>query len=200
MENGTETQGIRASFKNTVEAHRAVFDPSFDAPHLSTLEEITRQVLKALKSGRKILFCGNGGSAADAQHIAAELIVRFKRNRPSLPAIALSTDTSILTATGNDFSFEEIFARQIEGLGQAGDVLFAISTSGESSNVLSAVERAKQKGLVTIGFTGMAGGRLKNRVDFCYQAQADETARAQEMHITAFHAIIEAVEMIFFES
>jgi D-sedoheptulose 7-phosphate isomerase len=149
---------------------------------------------EALRAGRKILLCGNGGSAADAQHIAAELVGRFKKERRALPAIALTTDTSALTAIANDYDFSEVFSRQVEALAQKGDVLIAISTSGESENVLKAVEVANQKGCKSIGLLGRDGGRIK---DLCHAAivvSARDTARIQEMHILIGHAICAAIE------
>ncbi len=165
---------------------------------MEILETITREILKALKSGRKILLCGNGGSAADAQHIAAEFIVRFKRDRQSLPAIALTADTTILTAAGNDFSFNDIFSRQIEGLGAEGDVLLALSTSGKSPNVIKAVAVAKTKNLVTIGLTGADGGQLKTIADHCFQVEADRTSHVQEVTMAVLHAITETVDEVLF--
>lgn len=180
------------------EEHRRAVEKSLTADGLATLEAITRQMLSALKAGRKILFCGNGGSAADSQHIAAELIGRFMRERRSLPAIALTTDTSILTAVANDYSYADIFARQVEGLGQKGDVLVAISTSGNSKNVLEAAKKAKAEELVVIGFTGADGGALKNLADICFCAQTKKTQHIQEVHITAFHSICEVIESVLF--
>ena len=154
----------------------------------------------AFKKGNKILLCGNGGSAADAQHIAAEFIARFKRERKSLPAIALTTDTSILTAVSNDYSYDLVFARQVEGLGERGDILIAISTSGNSRNILEAARKAKESGLFVIGFTGKSGGELKKIVDLNFSAGSEKTPHVQEMHITALHAISEAVEDTLFSS
>ena len=180
--------------------HKKAIEKSFSDEKVETLEKISREVLKAFKNGHKLLLCGNGGSAADAQHIAAEFIGRFKRERQSLPAIALTTDTSILTAIANDYHYDVVFARQVEGLGQKGDVLIAISTSGNSKNVLEAVLEARKMGLVTIGFTGQAGGRLKDLADICFMAEAVNTPHVQEVHITALHAISEAVEDTLFGS
>lgn len=165
---------------------------------MDILEKISREIIVAFKAGHKMLLCGNGGSAADAQHIAAEFIGRFKRERRSLPAIALTTDTSILTALANDYDYSKVFSRQVEGLGQKGDVLIAISTSGNSVNVLEAVKQAKSQGLVTIGFTGITGGKLKDQTDICFCAQSKKTPNIQEMHIAALHAISEVVEDVFF--
>lgn len=187
-----------SAIKTNVEAHETVFRNTFDAENLRLLEQIADEIQHAFKRGNKILLCGNGGSAADAQHIAAEFIARFKRERKSLPAIALTTDTSILTAVGNDYSYERVFARQVEGLGAAGDLLIAISTSGNSKNVLEAAKTARSLGLKVIGFTGKSGGALKALSNLIFQAASDETPRIQEMHITALHAVSEAVEDALF--
>jgi D-sedoheptulose 7-phosphate isomerase len=151
-------------------------------------------VLAALRAGHKVLLCGNGGSAADAQHIAAELVGRYTRERPGYPAIALTTDTSNLTAIGNDYGFDRIFARQVEALGQAGDVLIAISTSGNSPNVLRAVEQAQALGMATVGLAGRDGGALVAATDLCLVAPHDVTARIQELHITIGHILCDLVE------
>ncbi len=191
---------MQTALKSIAAEHAAVLAPSFDAARLGVLESMAREILKAFKSGKKILLCGNGGSAADAQHIAAEFIARFQKERRSLPAIALTTDTSILTAVANDYRYELVFSRQVEGLGQPGDVLIAISTSGNSKSILEAVKQAKQQQLVTIGFTGKEGGILKGIVDLCYHAQSSKTSHIQEMHITALHALSEVVENVLFGS
>lgn len=148
----------------------------------------------ALKQGRRIYLCGNGGSAADAQHIAAELIGRFVNDRRSLPAIALTTDTSALTAIGNDYGYGEVFSRQVEGLCQQGDVLIAISTSGNSNNVLKAVDAAHIAGSYVIGLSGRSGGTLDKKCDVSLVVPSDVTARIQEMHIVIGHLICALVE------
>ncbi len=148
----------------------------------------------ALRSGRKVLVCGNGGSAADAQHLAAELVGRFAGERPAWPALALTTDTSVLTAVANDYGFDRVFARQVEAHGQAGDVLVAISTSGASANVLRAVEAARARGLVTIGLTGRDGGKLGRLADVHLHVPSSSTPRIQEAHATLLHVLCELVE------
>jgi len=155
---------------------------------------------ESLKNGGKLLFCGNGGSAADSQHLATELVVRLsdKFDRPALKAVALTTDSSILTACANDFGFESIFSRQIEAIGNKGDILFAISTSGNSLNIINAVESAKLKGLMVVGFLGGDGGSLKTLVDYPIVAPSIDTARIQECHITFGHIIIAVIEDILF--
>jgi len=152
------------------------------------------EIVRALKGGHKIIFFGNGGSAADSQHFAAEFIGRFQKERKALAAIALTTDTSILTALGNDYSFDIVFARQMEGLGVAGDVAFGISTSGNSKNVIEGVKQAKKMGLRVIALTGGQGGQLKNFSDICLMVPSTITARIQESHLCIAHAICELVE------
>ena len=150
--------------------------------------------MAALRAGRKVLICGNGGSAADSQHLAAELVGRFSRERRALPAVALTTDTSVLTAIANDFGFDRVFARQVEAHGQPGDVLIGISTSGGSRDVLAAVEAARERGLVTIGLTGRDGGGLGRAVDVHVNVPSQSTARAQEVHATILHVLCDLVE------
>lgn len=154
----------------------------------------TEMIVDALRAGHKLLICGNGGSAADAQHIAAEFVSRYLLERRALPAIALTTDTSILTAIGNDYSFDRIFSRQVEALGSVGDVLIGISTSGNSTDVVLAAETALSHGIRTIGFTGQAGGRLATIADVCLRMPSTETPRVQEGHIAVAHVICELAE------
>ncbi len=156
------------------------------------------EVARRIKEGKKLLLCGNGGSAADAQHIAAELVGRFEIERRGLPAIALTTDTSILTAVGNDYSFDKIFERQVEALGREGDVLIAISTSGNSPNVINAVKKAKELGILTVGFSGKGGGELLRVADHCFVVKSYSTPRIQEVHITLGHVLCDFVEKFLF--
>lgn len=151
----------------------------------------------AFKNGKKLLLCGNGGSAADCQHLATEFMIRLNHelNRPAIPAIALTTDTSNLTAGGNDIGFENVFARNVEGLGADGDVLMAVSTSGNSGNVIRAVEMAKRKGMKVVGFLGGTGGKLKSLVDVAIVIPSANVQRIQEGHITAGHIIFELTEL-----
>jgi D-sedoheptulose 7-phosphate isomerase len=151
-------------------------------------------IWESLQHGGKLLLCGNGGSAADAQHLAAECMVRLQEERRPLPAIALTTDTSLLTAAGNDWGFETIFARQVEGLGRAGDVLLALSTSGNSRNVMRAVEMAHRCGLHTLGLLGMDGGTLGQMVELALVVPSFNTQRVQEVHITVGHIVCEELE------
>jgi D-sedoheptulose 7-phosphate isomerase len=148
----------------------------------------------ALKAGGKLLVFGNGGSAADAQHLSAELVGRFQKERAAMPAIALTTDTSILTSIANDYSYKQVFARQMEALGQKGDVAFGITTSGESPNVLAALQVAKAKGLKTIALTGRDGGRVGAAADIHVNVPDQNTARVQEVHRTLLHVMCEVIE------
>lgn len=172
---------------------------AFINENLSKLINVIDVLTAALKSGNKILLFGNGGSAADAQHIAAEFINRFLIERPPLPAIALTTDTSVITSIGNDYDFSEIFSKQIRAIGQPGDVAWGISTSGNSANVMKGLEVAKKMGLVTVAFTGKDGGSIAKIVDFSVNVASSSTARIQETHITAGHAICELVDMKLFQ-
>ena len=155
-------------------------------------------VVASFRAGGKLLLCGNGGSAADAQHWAAELVGRFLYDRPGLPAIALTTDTSILTAVGNDYGYEASFSRQVQALGRPGDVLFALSTSGRSPNVLAAARAARDLGIRVIGFTGATGGDMLKLCDVCLRIPAPETARVQEGHEVLGHAICALIETAMF--
>lgn len=167
----------------------------------SQIADIAELLLNTLRGGKKAIFCGNGGSAADSQHLATELIVRLsgKNNRKALAAIALTTNSSILTACANDYGFDQIFSRQLEGLGEKGDILFAISTSGNSTNVICAVETAKKLGLITVGFLGCDGGKLAQLVDHPLIVPSDDVQRIQEGHITLGHIIIGLAEGGFLE-
>ncbi|MBI4410424.1 MAG: SIS domain-containing protein [Gemmatimonadetes bacterium] len=156
--------------------------------------EIAELVLHALDAGRKLLFCGNGGSAADAQHLATEYVVRFRRERAPLPALALTTDTSLLTAASNDFGFEHVFARQVTALASPGDILFLHSTSGESPNLIEAAKAARTAGVKTIALLARGGGRLKDLVDVALVLPTDNGAHAQELHLAIGHVVCEIVE------
>jgi len=181
-------------FKESIRVKEA-----FVNENLSKLVNIVEAVTAALKAGSKILIFGNGGSAADAQHIAAEFVNRFVIERPPLPAIALTTDTSIITSIGNDYDFSEIFSKQIRAIGQPGDIAWGISTSGNSANVLKGLEVAKKMGLVTIAFTGKDGGNVAKIADLSVNVSSSVTARIQEVHITAGHAICDLVDVKLFQ-
>lgn len=186
-------------FEAIFQEHLDAFQKTFTPVQLEVLDKISHEIIHALKSGNKVLLCGNGGSAADALHTAAEFVGRFQKERISLPALALTADTASLTAIGNDYGYDKVFSRQIEGLGKKGDVLIVISTSGRSPNILEAIGQAKKQGILTVGFTGKDGGTMKDAVSLCFIAKASKASHIQEMHITALHAICEVVEKILFE-
>jgi D-sedoheptulose 7-phosphate isomerase len=169
-----------------------------DAKLAEAIETVARACIKALQGGNKILLAGNGGSAADAQHLAAEFVSRFNFDRPGLAAIALTTDTSALTAIGNDYGFARIFSRQIEALARHGDVFIGLSTSGNSPNVLAALEECRAKGLVTVGLTGLSGGKMPPLCDHCLRMPSSETPKVQEGHIVVGHIICALVEREMF--
>jgi D-sedoheptulose 7-phosphate isomerase len=162
------------------------------------IEKISEAIVASYKNGGKLVLFGNGGSASDAQHVAAEFVGRFELDRQALPAIALTTDTSILTAVGNDYGFETVFSKQVEAVVKEGDVVIGISTSGNSPNVLNGILEARKKGAVTIGMTGEKGEKLAGAVDFAFLAPTGNTARIQEAHITVLHIICNIVEKTLF--
>jgi D-sedoheptulose 7-phosphate isomerase len=189
------TQVVAEQFRETSENLQLMMK---DAALLAAVVEVTGACVEALRQGHKLLFAGNGGSAADAQHLAAELVSRYAYDRPGLPAFALTTDTSVLTAIGNDYGYDYLFARQLEAVGATGDVFFGISTSGRSPNVLRAFDAARAKGLVTVGMTGRAGGQLQGRCDYLLRVPSDSTPRIQEGHIAIGHAICQIIEAQLF--
>lgn len=161
------------------------------------IELSVSKIAKSLQAGGKVLWCGNGGSAADAQHMAAELMVRYVKNRAPLASIALTTDTSILTAHSNDFDFETVFSRQIQALAKPGDILMALSTSGNSKNIVLAVEQARSMGCLVIAMTGSASSHLSENADICFRINSHQTARIQEAHSFINHLICEGLDQIF---
>ena len=165
---------------------------------ITEITKVVDLIVETFNNGNKLLFCGNGGSAADAQHLAAEFSGRYYLNRPPLHAEALHTDTSFMTAVSNDFSFDEVYARLIQGIGKQGDILIGMSTSGNSKNVIKALEEAKKKNIITIGFTGKANGNMKPYCDFLINIPSDDTPRIQECHLMLGHAICELVEKELF--
>jgi len=181
---------IESLFNKNIELHQ-----SAKSQLLPEISRAAQMIIGAYQNNKKILLCGNGGSAADAQHIAAELVGRFKKERRGLPAIALTTDTSIMTAVANDYWYDLLFARQVEALGDKDDVLIAISTSGNSVNILRAVETARFKGLKTVGFLGADGGKLKDLVDIPIVVPSQESDRTQEVHILIGHIICHLVDL-----
>jgi D-sedoheptulose 7-phosphate isomerase len=187
------------SFSYSVAEHLQVIH-DLDKHCQDDIQATNDLIIKTFKSGNKILICGNGGSASDSQHIAAEFMVRYEKFRQGLPAIALTTDTSILTAHPNDFEFESVFARQVETLGQAGDCLIAITTSGNSDNILRAVDAAKTQQMHTIGLPGNDGGKLAKKVDQAVIVPSNITARIQEAHILIAHWWCQQADEAFSES
>ncbi len=190
------SENVRTLFDKSIKAKQAARDLLAD--DIARAIDIT---VKTLQSGQKILSCGNGGSAADAQHFSAELVCRFERERPGLPAIALTTDSSALTAISNDYSYKELFARQIDALGQSGDCLLAISTSGNSANVIRAIEAAHDKGMNVIALTGRDGGRMAKLLidsDVEIRVPADNTARIQEVHLLTIHCLCHQIDESLF--
>jgi D-sedoheptulose 7-phosphate isomerase len=186
---------ITSQIKNSYEIKKAILEDNKLIELISNIGEI---LIKTYKSGNKLLIAGNGGSAADAQHIAGELVSKFYFDRPALPAIALTTDTSILTAIGNDYGYEKVFSRQIEANGVKGDVFLEISTSGNSKNIIEGIKTAKNKDILTIGLTGRNGGKMKDLCDYCICVPSDETPRIQEAHILIGHILCSIIEEAIF--
>jgi D-sedoheptulose 7-phosphate isomerase len=182
-------------FKSVEILHTKAIQSVFSQTEL--LKEVTQLLANSLANNGKILWCGNGGSAADAQHMAAELMVRYRKNRAPLASIALTTDTSILTAHSNDFEFETVFSRQVEALGKPNDVLMAISTSGTSANIIKAVEQAKSMNILTIALTGCKNSEIAKLTDRCFYVDALETARIQEGHTLISHLLCEGLDEYF---
>lgn len=183
---------ITATFQASIDTKQALIN---DTKRLEGLLEVAKVASSTIKAGHKIMLCGNGGSAADSQHIAAELIGRFEKERRSMAAIALTTDTSALTAIGNDYGYDQVFARQVEGLGQSGDLLIGISTSGNSKNVVKAMEVAQSKGIRTVALVGdKPEGAMQAVADYVLAAPSTNTARIQECHILIMHTLCQLVE------
>ena len=195
MRSASDTlQLIAERLRENIEVKRAILA---NDELLKLIYEVAVACIHALESGGKIILFGNGGSAADAQHIAAELVGRYLRNRRALGAIALTTNTSSLTAIGNDYSFERLFSRQIEAIGNRGDLAIGISTSGNSENVLRALTAAKEKGMVAVGLTGSSGGKLRDETNYCLCIPSEQTPRIQEAHIAVGHILCEIIEEHF---
>ncbi len=186
---------VLKSFKDSVRAKERFFTKK----NAALVVKLAGMVVESFKAGGKLMIIGNGGSAADAQHLAAEFVNRFEIERPPLPALALTTDSSVLTSIGNDYSFDQAFSKQVRALGRAGDVLLAISTSGSSANVLKAVQAAKAMSIKTVALTGGKGGKLTAKADLSINVEADKTARIQEVHITIGHILCELVDHMLFQ-
>jgi D-sedoheptulose 7-phosphate isomerase len=195
IQSGDFEQRVRHSIEKSISVKQLLLN---SAETVAIVAKVSEILADALRNGNKPLLFGNGGSAADAQHIAAELVGRFAFDRPALPALALSVNSSCVTAIGNDYGFDLVFARQIEALGRSGDVAIGISTSGNAANVLRGVAAAKKMGLLSIGLTGAKGGALKSAVDYCICVPSSDTPRIQECHILIGHVISELVEQTIF--
>jgi D-sedoheptulose 7-phosphate isomerase len=182
---------IAAHLKTSLDAFERA---ARDAAMLTAARKIAQVIVDGLRAGNKLLLVGNGGSAGDAQHIAAEIVGRYKRERPAYAAIALTTDSSALTAISNDYGFEQVFARQVAGLGRRGDILLALSTSGRSPNILAALQAAREHGLVTVGFTGSNGAAMAAVCDHLLVAPTDDTPVIQQIHLAVAHGICDEVE------
>lgn len=186
----------RNRIREAIETHQKMVT-AFEASGGETMAAMADAIVQSLRQGGTLYLCGNGGSAADAQHIAGEFVGRFRTERRALPAVALSTDTSVLTCVANDYDYESVFARQVEALVRPGDILWAFSTSGASPNVLRAAEAGKRQGARVLAFTGRTNSRLQALADLCFCAEAALTARSQELHQLAYHIICDLVEENF---
>ncbi len=185
---------IKRNYKESIETKEMFFKQN-----TPLIISVSRLITDAFKNHRKLLICGNGGSAGDAQHIAGEFVNRFMIERPPLPAIALTTDTSVITSIGNDYDFSQIFSKQVKAIGREGDVILAISTSGSSTNIIKALKAARDMGIKSIGLTGKGGGKMADIVDILLNVDSDCTPRIQETHITISHIICELVDHILFQ-
>lgn len=190
---------MKDHFRSTVDGLRETLD-RLDTTHMAAVNSLAMDTLACWENGGKIMICGNGGSAADSQHIAAELVGRFLADRPGYAALALTTNSSVLTAVGNDYGFDHIFSRQVQGLGGAHDVLLVISTSGNSANCILALEEARKKGMKVHGFLGKDGGKLLNLVDSALVVPSNHTPRIQEIHIAMGHLLCQVLEELVIKS
>jgi D-sedoheptulose 7-phosphate isomerase len=193
MNNGSKKQIL-----DVIETHSKLI-AELRERNVQTLAAAAEAIIKAINQNGTVYICGNGGSAADAQHIAAELVGRFERERRPLPAVALTTDTSVITAIANDYGFENVFVKQVEALLREGDILWVISTSGTSANIVAAAESAKKKAALVLAFTGSSNSKLEQTADICLCADSKSTARSQEIHQVAYHIICDLVEQNFCE-
>ncbi|MBS1113809.1 MAG: gmhA [Nitrospirae bacterium] len=186
---------IRRAFQESIQ----VKEKFLDEKNIDRIYEVSKVIAGAFNDGKKLILFGNGGSSTDASHIAAEFINRFKRERPGLPALALNTDMAVITSIANDYDFSEIFAKQLKAISEEGDVVIAISTSGNSPNILKAMDVAKKKRLVTVAFTGLKGEKFASKAQYAFLVPSDSTQRIQETHITLGHVVCQMVEEILFE-
>lgn len=190
--------GVKKQIAKAIETHKEMIT-EFEADGTETVAAAAEAIIKSLKENGRVYICGNGGSAADAQHIASEFVGRFERERMGLAAVALTVDTSVVTSISNDYGYENVYAKQVEALVREGDILWAISTSGASANVIAAAESAKKKGACVLAFTGKANSKLEQTADICFCANNKSTARSQEIHQVAYHIICDIVEQSFCE-
>jgi len=189
-------ESIKKQITEAIETHKKLL-AELEVSGIETIAAAADAIKKTLKRGGRVYICGNGGSAADAQHIASELVGRFENERKALPAIALTTNTSVITSISNDYSYEDVFVRQVEALVKEGDIFWGISTSGTSANVIKAAELAKEKGACVLAFTGRVNSKLQQIADICFCADSKSTARSQEIHQLAYHIISKLVEQSF---
>jgi len=188
---------VKAQIQASIDAKELILK---DEALLALVIEAAEKIIAAYRSGKKTLFAGNGGSAADAQHLAGELVARFYFDRPGIPSIALTTDSSIVTAIGNDYGFERLFSRQVQAMGSEGDIFIGLSTSGNSPNILAALDTCQEKGIFSIGLTGATGGKMADKCDICIKVPSNDTPRIQESHILIGHILCCIVEEeLFFE-
>ena len=192
---GVSNDAITRAIRDSISVKQKILE---DEGLVNLLQEVADECIAAYRQGNRILLAGNGGSAADAQHIAAEFVGRYAFDRPGLPAMAFTTDTSMLTAIGNDYGFEQIFRRQLEANGNQGDVFIGISTSGNSPNVVAALQRSRELDIITVGLTGQGGGEMQSLCDYCLQVPSLSTPRIQESHIMLGHIICDLVEEALF--
>ena len=189
---------MREWIREVIEQKILILEDLEQNGYLSELESAAEEIVNALKNGNKIILAGNGGSAADAQHFAGEIVGRFKRERCAMPAVSLCSDAAVVTCIANDYGYEEVFARQLQGIGKKGDIYIAISTSGNSPNCICAAQEAQKKGIKVIGLLGKNGGKLKNMCDHALVVPADSTPRIQEIHTLSVHLLCEIIEKEMF--
>jgi|SRR6185503_10163222 len=186
---------VKSHIQASIDAKQLILQ---DAALLELIVKAADTIIQAYKNGKKTMFAGNGGSAADAQHLAGELVARFYFDRPGIPSIALTTDSSVLTAIGNDYGYEKLFSRQVQAMGSEGDIFVGLSTSGNSPNILSALDICKEKSIFSIGLTGMTGGKMAEKCDICIKVPSNDTPRVQESHILIGHILCCTIEQALF--
>ena len=186
---------VKSQIQASIDAKQLILQ---DAALLELIVKAADTIIQAYKNGKKTMFAGNGGSAADAQHLAGELVARFYFDRPGIPSIALTTDSSVLTAIGNDYGYEKLFSRQVQAMGSEGDIFVGLSTSGNSPNILSALDTCKEKSIFSIGLTGMTGGKMAEKCDICIKVPSNDTPRVQESHILIGHILCCTIEQALF--